>query len=140
MTQPSIPEPGPRTRLAYRVPYADTDQMGVVYYANYFVYFERARNELLRELGLPYLEMERQGCQLPVIEANCRYHSPARYDDLLTLVAWPEAVSLTRIRVQCQVWRGDKLLAEGHTVHVCYAPAPGKAIRLPAALAPATRG
>ena len=68
--------------MTYRVPYADTDRMGVVYHANYLVYFERGRNEMLRDAGLPYSEMDRRGVIFPVSEAFCRYHAPARYDDL----------------------------------------------------------
>ena len=59
--------------ISYRVPYADTDQMGVVYYANFFVYFERVRNELLRNMGLPYTTLEADGLMLPVASANCNY-------------------------------------------------------------------
>ena len=65
-----------------RVRYAETDQMGVVYYANYLVWFELGRVELLRSAGLAYSQLESDhGCILPVIEARCRYRSPARYDD-----------------------------------------------------------
>src|ERR1700754_1184388 len=69
-----------------RVRYAETDQMGVVYYANYFVWFEIGRVELMRSLGFEYRELEEQDqCFLPVVEANCRYQAPAGYDDVLTL-------------------------------------------------------
>ena len=106
-------------QMEYRVPYADTDQMGVVYYANFFVYFERTRNEILRELGLPYSEIEAGGIIMPVTEANCQYRSPARYDDMLTLVGWFEKDSKTRLRACCEVSRGDTLLASGFTLHAC---------------------
>ena len=68
-----------------RVRYAETDQMGVVYHGNYFQYFEVARAEAIRELGLTYADMEKAGVIMPVIEVNCRYLRPARYDDLLTV-------------------------------------------------------
>src|SRR5262245_28192662 len=68
-------------RTQVRVRYADTDQMGVVYYANYLVWFEVARTEWLREGGWSYREMEADGISLPVIEAHCEYRQPARYDD-----------------------------------------------------------
>src|SRR5204863_4018597 len=68
-------------RTHIRVRYAETDQMGVVYYANYFVWFEVARTDLLRTLGWTYREMEASGVMLPVIEAHCEYRRPARYDD-----------------------------------------------------------
>ena len=74
--------------MEYRVPYADTDQMGVVYYANYLEYFERSRTEMLRAAGLPYSELEKKGIILPVSEAYCKYLGPARYDDLPTFRSW----------------------------------------------------
>ncbi len=85
------PEPfsGPLTQatLQFRVTYRDTDQMGVVYYANYLVYFEMARTNLLRELGRSYRVCEEAGIFLPVLEVQCKYHSPAHYDDLLGMTA-----------------------------------------------------
>lgn len=104
-------------RTEYRVPYADTDQMGVVYYGNYLTLFERARNELLRTIDFTYRELEALGIGLPVVEAGIHYRSPARYDDLLQLearCAWCQGV---RLRVNCRILRGDTLLAEGHTIH-----------------------
>src|ERR1051325_3113417 len=71
----------PRSVTTLRVRYAETDQMGVVYYANYLVWFEVARADLLRSLGWTYREMEASGVRLPVIEAHCEYQRPARYDE-----------------------------------------------------------
>src|SRR5687767_5823603 len=72
--------------MAVRVRYAETDQMGIVYYANYFVWFELGRTELLRQRGYTYREVEEQdGCFIVVAEARCAYRSPARYDDLITI-------------------------------------------------------
>lgn len=71
--------------LSVRVTYRDTDQMGYVYYANYLVYFEMARTELLRALGRSYRECEADGIYLPVVEASCRYFASAHYDDLLEI-------------------------------------------------------
>lgn len=68
-----------------RVRYAETDQMGVVYHSNFFPYFESARAESIRELGLTYADMEKMGVIMPVIDVHCRYLRPARYDDLLTV-------------------------------------------------------
>ena len=69
-----------------RVRYAETDQFGVVYYANFFVWFEVGRVELLRQLGFTYKQMELEDdCHIVVAEAHCRYLRPARYDDLLTV-------------------------------------------------------
>ena len=108
-----------QTSITYRVPYADTDQMGVVYYANYLVYFERLRNELLRRRGMTYKALEEEGFFLPVVEAWCKYREPARYDDLLRIRGWIEPHSRTRIKICCRVEREEELLAEGYTVHAC---------------------
>lgn len=107
-----------KTTIQYRVPYADTDQMGVVYYANYLVYFERLRSELLRESSASYREVEANGIMLPVVEALCRYKSPARYDDMLEISGWIEELKGPRLKICCEVRRDGELLAEGHTVHV----------------------
>lgn len=120
-------------RLDIRVPYAHTDQMGVVYYANYLVYFEMARSELLRARGTPYTEMERQGVLLPVLEAHCEYSRPARYDDLITVHSVCTELRGPRLRIEYRVTRGEETLATGHTVHACMAP-DGKVIRPPVAL------
>jgi acyl-CoA thioester hydrolase len=68
-----------------RVRYAETDQMGVVYHSNYFPYFEAARAEGIRELGLSYVDIEKMGVIMPVVDVHCRYLRPALYDDLLTI-------------------------------------------------------
>lgn len=68
-----------------RVRYAETDQMGVVYHSNYFPYFETARAESIRALGMTYADMEKSGVIMPVVEVHCRYMRPAKYDDLLTI-------------------------------------------------------
>ena len=108
-----------KTEIQYRVPYADTDQMGVVYYAHYLVYFERLRNELLREDGLPYYEIEKLGIMLPVIEAVCKYRNPAKYDDMLTFSGWIDEIKGVKIKICCEIRRNGELLAEGYTVHAC---------------------
>jgi acyl-CoA thioester hydrolase len=108
-----------------RVRYAETDQMGVVYYANYLVWFELGRVELLRSLGLTYSSLETEyGCILPVIEARCRYRSPARYDDEILIETRPALLRGTVVKFAYAVLRkghdgeGNTLLAEGETVHV----------------------
>jgi acyl-CoA thioester hydrolase len=73
------------TETQIRVRYAETDQMGVVYHSNYFLYFESARAESIRQLGFTYAEMEKTGIVMPVIDVHCRYLRPAVYDDLLTI-------------------------------------------------------
>jgi len=108
-----------------RVRYAETDQMGIVYYANYLVWFEIGRVEVLRTLGLSYrmLEVDHQ-CILPVVEATCRYRSPARYDDEILIETRPTVLRGAVIKFGYRILRkaveGEepKLLAEGETVHV----------------------
>ncbi len=73
------------TETQIRVRYAETDQMGVVYHSNYFLYFETARAESIRHLGFTYAEMEKTGIVMPVVDVHCRYLRPALYDDLLTI-------------------------------------------------------
>jgi acyl-CoA thioester hydrolase len=70
-----------------RVRYAETDQMGVVYHGNYFPYFESSRAESIRQLGFTYVDMEKMGVIMPIVEIHCRYLRPALYDDLLTIKA-----------------------------------------------------
>jgi len=106
-----------RVTIPYRVPYADTDQMHVVYYANYLTFFERARNELMRACGYTYREMERDGFALPVLEAHVDYHAPATYDDLLEISAWCSEFKGVRLKICCEVRRDGRLLVEGYTVH-----------------------
>ena len=108
-----------QAHVVYRVPYADTDQMGVVYYANYLIYFEMLRNQLLRDLALPYSELERRGYALPVIEANVQYKAAARYDDEIDVYGWLAWVRGVRLRVDCEVRCREALLARGYTVHAC---------------------
>jgi len=115
--------------------YGDTDQMGVAYYANYFRWFEMARNEFLRAAGCTYRALEEQGVLLPVIEASCAYQSPARYDDLLEIEAWINQRSRVRVRFEYRIRRaGEPIpLATGHTVHACLDTA-GAPRRFPEAL------
>lgn len=119
-------------KTTVRVIYGDTDQMGVVYYANYLRYFEAARNEFIRAKGLRYRDFEAQHrLALPVVEAGVRYHAPARYDDLLTIeIALGEARRATA-RFDYRIVRDDgTLLATGHTVHACVDPE-GRVKRMP---------
>jgi acyl-CoA thioester hydrolase len=119
------------TRL--RVRYAETDQMGVVYYANYFVWFEVARTDLLRDLGWSYREMEDAGIVLPVIEASCQYSRPARYDEELEIMT--EGVLSSRVRMEfryeVRVQGTPTAIATGRTGHAALTKA-GRPCRLPA--------
>jgi len=104
---------------SYRVPYADTDQMGVVYYANYLEYFERGRTEMFRASGMPYSALEKEGVFLPVVEAYCNYLGSARYDDLLTIRSWVESRQRVKIKICSEVRRGDEVLVKGFVVLGC---------------------
>jgi acyl-CoA thioester hydrolase len=115
-----------------RVRYAETDRMGVVYYANYFVWFEVARADLLRTLGWTYREMEETGVQLPVIEAQCDYRRPARYDDEIEVRTEGRVTSPVRMEFTYEVSvKGQpELAASGRTVHAALGR-DGRPCRLP---------
>ncbi len=105
-----------------RVRYAETDQMGVVYHANYLIWFEIGRVELIRQLGLDYRTMEQEeGVAIAVVEVNIRYRAPARYDDELLIRTHIAGVRGSVIRFGYKLHRAadDQLLAEGTTTHVC---------------------
>ena len=116
-----------------RVRYAETDKMGVVYYAHYLVWFEIGRTEWLRETGCTYRSMEDEGLGLPVIEAHCEYKTSARYDDDLEIRTRARLVSPVRIGFDYEVVRrtDSQLIASGHTVHVTLDRS-GRPVRLPA--------
>jgi acyl-CoA thioester hydrolase len=102
-----------------RVRYAETDQMGVVYYANYLAWFEVGRCEWMRRLGWTYREMEEAGTRLPVIEAHCEYRQPARYDEEIEIQTRGEMLSPVRVRFHYDVVRhcDSVLAATGYTIH-----------------------
>ena len=116
-----------------RVRYAETDRMGVVYYANYLVWFEVGRTEWLRATGWSYREMEHDGVSLPVIEAHCDYTQPARYDDEIEIRTRAALLSPVRVRFDYDVVRAidGTIAASGHTVHAAL-DVNGKPCRLPA--------
>ncbi len=119
-----------------RVIYGDTDQMGVVYYANYFRYFEFARSEYFRSRGGSYREVEREGLMLPVVEATASYKAPARYDDVLLVrprVSEFKRVSLTFSYEIFREGGSDTPLCTGRTVHACV-NREGRPTRLPEAI------
>ena len=108
----------------YRVIYGDTDQMGVVYYANYFRMFELGRCEFMRAAGLDYAGVERSGTLVPVIEANCRYRLPARFQDELEIETTLIELGRVRFTFAYRILRRDadgvpQLLVEGTTQHAC---------------------
>ncbi len=120
-----------------RVRYAETDKMGVVYYANYLVWFEVSRTDWLRHAGWSYRDMETEGYMLPVVHATCAYKQSARYDDEIDIVARGTLLSPVRIRFDYDVRRAADaaLLAEGYTVHASLDPQ-GKPRRLPPRVLP----
>ena len=103
-----------------RVYYGDTDKMGVSYYANYLLWFEAARTEYFRALGLPYTECEKKGLFLPVAEAGIRYLATSTYDDRLVVRTSVAEMGKSSIRFEYQVLHQEskKLIATGFTVHV----------------------
>jgi acyl-CoA thioester hydrolase len=130
-----VSTPGVQGTTRLRVRYAETDQMGVVYHANYFVWFEMGRVELLRQLGHTYRDLEDDGWQLPVIRAECQYRRPARYDDELEVRTTGRLTSPVRVEFTYELVRladGD-LLATARTEHVPLNRA-GRPCRLPRGL------
>ena len=109
----------PHSSSRIRVRYAETDKMGVVYYANYFVWFEVGRTDLLRESGWNYREMEIDGFALPVIEAHCTYRESAKYDDEIDVRTSGAMLSPVRVQFTYEVVRiaDAATLATGATVH-----------------------
>jgi acyl-CoA thioester hydrolase len=105
--------------ITVRVRYAETDRMGLLHHANYLVYFEQARTELLRDQGLTYRDMEDKGFLLVLTKIEVKYKSPARYDDLLTIRTTVVRTTPVRIEHKYEVVRDGALLAEGATTLAC---------------------
>ena len=101
---------GRQTTSSVRVRYAETDKMGVVYHSNYLIWFEIGRTTLLKEIGLPYRELETAGFRLPVLEVTAKYLRPAVYDDVLTIITTMREKPLLRITLEYEVRRGEELL------------------------------
>jgi acyl-CoA thioester hydrolase len=122
----------PPQAVSLRVRYAETDKMGVVYHANYFVWFEVGRCELIRAVGKSYRDLEADGIALPVIEAHCEFRSPARYDDELQVKTWGELLSPARVEFRYEVSRpaDGTVNALGRTVHAAVDQS-GRPCRLP---------
>jgi acyl-CoA thioester hydrolase len=104
-----------------RVIYADTDAMGIVYHTNYIKWFELGRNELMRQLGVAYTELEKLGLNLPLTKVSCHYHAPAKYDHLVTVETKFDYIKRASIKFNSNIWdeEGKKLLVEGYTIHAC---------------------
>ena len=115
-----------------RARYAEVDKMGVVYHSHHFEWFEAARTEMLRTIGLPYAQLEKDELSLPVVEAQCKYQKPILYDELMQIETRMVEVSRSKIRLAYKVLGNDNtdLRAEGYTIH-CYIGREGKAVRAP---------
>ncbi|MBI2428804.1 MAG: acyl-CoA thioesterase [Ignavibacteriales bacterium] len=102
-----------------RVRYAETDGMRVVYHGNYLVYFEQARTEMLRSIGLPYAKIEEMGIFVIVIEAHANYRRSALYDDLLHVKAMVREMPTNRIKIEYEIRRNNEseLIVDGYTLH-----------------------
>ena len=105
--------------IQVRVRYAETDRMGLLHHANYFVYFEMGRTELLRQRGFSYREIEDAGHFLVIVDIGCKFRRPAQYDDLLTLRTTVTRVTHVKIVHEYQVFRDGQLLAEGQSTLAC---------------------
>ena len=118
-------------RTELRVIYGDTDQMGVVYYANYLRFMEAGRNEFIRAHGLRYRDFEeRFGLRLPVAEAKVSYRMPARYDDVVAIETSLAELKRASVRFEYRILREEEVLATGETVHACV-DLDGRVRRLP---------
>ncbi len=103
-----------------RIRYKDTDRMGVVYYGNYFTFFEIGRSEYMRELGFPYSRLEREGYSLVVTEASAKYHANVGYDSLIRVKTAITELRKVRLRFDYEVISENNVrLVSGHTIHAC---------------------
>ena len=120
-------------KTVIRVRYADTDKMGIVYNGKYLEYFEVGRTELLRNCGLPYNEVEKEGFQLPLIEAGLKYKQPANYDDLLEIEAIVKEIYSPKVHIEYIIRRksDNEILTEGFTTHVFIKAGENKPTRPP---------
>ena len=116
-----------------RVRYVDTDQMHFVYNGKYLEYFEVGRTEMLREIGLPYDTIEKEGFLLPVLEANVKYKLPAHYDDILIIKSFLKKFPDLKVHIDYEIVRkgSDDLIAEGFTVHAFMSKKSKKVTRPP---------
>jgi acyl-CoA thioester hydrolase len=123
------------SETSIRVRYAETDQMGYVYYGHYAMYYEVARVESLRQLGLTYREIEEMGVMMPVLENKSRYLAPARYDDLLRIVTTMREKPGVKIKFEYEIYNGENaLINKGETVLVFINKATNKPCRQPPAM------
>jgi acyl-CoA thioester hydrolase len=123
------------SETSIRVRYGETDQMGYVYYGHYAMYYEVARVESLRQLGLTYREIEEMGVLMPVLENTSRYLAPARYDDLLRIVTTLREKPGVKIKFEYDIYNGENtLIHKGETVLVFINKATNRPCRQPPAM------
>ena len=124
-----------------RVRYAETDAMGIAHHTAYLVWFEVGRTEYTRAMGLPYRQVEQSGTRLVVVEVSCRYHQPARYDDVLVVQTTVRALTRATVTFAYEVRRKDDqtLLVEGSTVHAA-TDGTGHVKRIPESVAASLTG
>lgn len=119
-------------RYQFRIRYRDVDYLGVVYYSRYLEYFEAARDEMMRDIGLPYSEFEQRGYAMPVVEAHCVYHKSAHFDEMLTVISQIAEMPSARLKIDYEIFYDIKEapLVSGYTVHAFINKA-GQAVRPP---------
>jgi acyl-CoA thioester hydrolase len=129
------PPVGLKKITSYRVIYGDTDQMGVVYYANYLRWFEKGRSEFLRQIGLPYSMIEQQGFHFPVVEVSCHYKQSARYDELVQIETELSECGRASLAFKYDIRRATdgSTIATGMTKHAC-TNLSGRILRIPKVL------
>jgi acyl-CoA thioester hydrolase len=114
-----------------RVRYAETDKMGIVYNGEYLTYFEVSRVEMMRAIGFPYTEMEKQGYELPLVESHVVYLSPAYFDDLLEVQSFLKFESKPVLEIKYNILRGNTTIAKGYTKHSYFNVLTKKPVRPP---------
>ena len=119
-------------KIQIRVRYAHIDKMGIVYHSRYLEWFEAARSELLRELGIAYSEIKKKGTTLPVVEAHLKYKVPAKYDDSINIVSIIKDIPSAKLKIFYKIYNEDfkNLLVEGYTIHA-FINSKGKPTRIP---------
>ena len=119
-----------QSRTQINVRYAETDMMGIVYHGSYLPWFEIGRTNLLKEYGVPYRQLEKDGYFLPVIEVQAKFHRPAVYDDTVTVITTLREKPSLRINLEYEIRRGDELLVTGKTMHA-FIDREGRPVRPP---------
>jgi acyl-CoA thioester hydrolase len=114
-----------------RVLYADIDKMGIVYHANYLRWFEAGRGSYMRKRGRPYSETEKEGIQLPLIEANISYYKPAKYEQIIEIKTWVKQIGTVQLEFNYEITCQNELLVKGFTRHAAINKQ-GRPVRIPA--------